>query len=115
MQKKFNDVFCFTFGDVLAWHGNHTLENNLSCREFSMYLDSLRILPFANLPSALFPQVLAKLGLDNIGCGVFVRYEVEVDGSIILCDPTYPDIMQCMIMVTENKQLIASFLAQGWT
>ena len=115
MQKKFNDVFCFTFGDELAWHGNHTLENNLSCREFSMYLDSLRILPFANLPSALFPQLLAKLGLANIGCEVFVRHEVEVDGSIILCDPTYPDIMQYMIMVTENKLRIASFLAQGWT
>ena len=94
---------------MLAWHGNHTRENNLSCREFSMYLDSFRILPFANLPSALFPHVLAKLGLAKIGCGVFVRYEVEVDGSIILCDPTYPDIMQCMIMVTENKLLIASF------
>ena len=108
-MQKISDDFGFTFGDVLAWLGNHTLENSLSCREFSIYLDSFRILPLANLPSALLPQLLAKVGLPRIGCGVFVRYEVEVDGSIILCDPTYPDIMQCMIMVTENKLLIASF------
>lgn len=59
-----------------------------------MYLDSFLTLPLINLLLDLSPEERAVLEHPNVDVEAFVWYEVEVDGSITLCRPRYPDIVQ---------------------
>ena len=53
-------------GDKFVWLGSQTLENSLSCREFSIYLDSFLTLPLINLLLDLSPEERAVLEHPNV-------------------------------------------------
>ena len=80
-----------TFGVTKSCPGSHTLANNLSCLEFSIYLDSLRTLACANLVLVLL-DVLVLLPFDNGEDEALLNAD-DGEASIILFCPRYPDIM----------------------